>query len=487
MTFHFAYPNVLPKKEIFIGCGRYTVFSPDKSVDSDYCEVRGGPNTPNKNTLKRAMQLLAAEAFDSTRALYHKQDRLEEKYQGDSLDLAWFLAHILRARKLCCRLSTDVWCTGVILINGNPHLFDVDPNGFTLKLKAFLDPANTDLLFIVPLANIDPQARTMCKENDAKVIRLGSDMVCNLIDLGEKTVLTVPADGLTDLLDTLFIQPVSAKTKGGRTRLYLLLLVLAGIAGIAGIAGKPYIVARLQQQGLLPLPEQIVGTTSRPPLVSTKAPEPDFKYDDIIRAIEQGDFSFLSTLLQVDISDKKHDLQKLRQQITQPLPVKGTMEYLLADGTRKSVVIDPKKTPPALNHRDYYRLQISMNNPLDALYLYLFQIDSSGNLTPICPSSQFGTKNPVRPWQWPVRIPEKEDKWIFLDKLSNTSQQQTREILYLLASPWPARDIEMLSNRLLDMPDNEDIKAKLLARLSARQQAGLPAITCTRWSFFHGL
>lgn len=482
MTFHFAYPNVLPRKEIFIGCGRYTVFGPGKSVDSDYCEVRGAPNTPNKNTLKRAMQLLAAESFDSTRALYHKQDRLEEKYQGDSLDLAWFLAHILRTRKLCCRLSTDVWCTGVIQINSSPHLFDVDPDGFTLKLKAFLDPANTDWLFIVPLANIDPQARTMCEESDAKVIRLGSDMVCNMVDLGEKTVLTVPADGLTDLLDTLFIQPVSGKTKGGRTRLYLLLLALIGVAGIAG---KPYIVAGLQQQGLLPLPEQIVDTTPGPPLVSTRTPEPDFKYNDIIRAVEQGDFFFVPALLQVDISDKKHELQKLRQQITQPLPVKGTMEYLLADGTRKSVEIDPRKTPPTLTHRDYYRLQISMNNPPDALYLYLFQVDSSGSLTPIFPSSQFNTKNPVRPWQWPIRIPEKEDKWIFLDKLSNTSQQQTREILYLLSSPWPARDIEMLSNRLLDMPDNEDVKAKLLARISVRQQADLAAITCIHWSFFH--
>ncbi len=484
MTFHFAYPNVLPRRETFIGCGRYTVFASGKPVNPEYCEVRGAPNTPNKNTLKRAMQLLAAESFDSTLALYHKQDQPEETYQGDSLDLAWFLAHILRARIMCCRFATDIWCTGVIQINGSPHLFDVDPDGFTLKLKAFLDPANMDLLFIVPLANIDLQTRAMCEENDAKVIRLGSDMVCNLVDLGGKTVLTVPADGLSDLLDTLFFKPLSGKTKGGRTRLYLLLLVLLGVAGIAG---KPYIVAGLQQQGLLPLPEQIVDTTSGPPLVSTKTPEPDFKYDDITRAIEQGDFSFLPALMQVDISDKKHELQKLRQQITRPLPVKGTMEYLLADGTRKSVAIDPQKTPPTLTHRDYYRLQISMNNPPDALYLYLFQVDSSGSLTPICPSSQFSTTNPVRPWQWPIRIPEKEDKWIFLDKLSNTSQQQTREILYLLASPWPARDIERLSNRLLDMPDNEDIKAKLLARLSVRQQAGLPAITCTRWSFFHGL
>lgn len=487
MSFHFAYPNVLPRKGLFIGCGRYTAFATGKAVAAEYCEVQGAPVTPNKSNLKRAVQLLAAESYDSVKLLYHKQDRPEEKYQGDSLDLAWFLAHILRARKLCSKIQTDAWCTGVIQVDGSgPHLLDVDPDGFLLKLQAFLDGANDDLLFIVPLANLDPQARKICKEHKTKIIRLGGDASCSLACLSGKTVLAVPADGLPNLLEFLFLTPDSSKPKGGNTRLYLLFLLLICVAGFAGIAG-------LQEQSLLPAGSPVENTPPvSAPINITPPPVPEeqagrqFTFKDIIREFEQGNFLSIPDFLKADFSQKNQELHNLRLQITTPVLIQGEMEYLLANGTRGKVSFDPNENPPTLSHHDYYRLRIQASTPPGLLYLYLFQMDSGGSLTQIFPSEQFGTKNPVSPWQWPIILPAKEDKWIFLDELNIAGLRQSKEIIYLLASPWPARDIEALIRRLQDTQDNEDDKARILFRFSLRRQAGVDSISCICWSFFHG-
>lgn len=75
MSFHFAYPNVLPRQGLFIGCGRYTVLTPEDSPSLAYSEIFDAPNTPNKNSLKRAVQLLASESYGSPNSLFHRQDQ----------------------------------------------------------------------------------------------------------------------------------------------------------------------------------------------------------------------------------------------------------------------------------------------------------------------------------------------------------------------------------------------------------------------------
>lgn len=493
MTFHFAYPNVLPRQEIFIGCGRYTVFAPDIIPSTKYTEVQGAPNTPNRNSLKRAVQLLASDSYDSVKALFHTQDQQNQKYQGDSLDLAWFLAHILRTRNLRHQAETDTWCTGVLHVDGSgPHLLDVDPDGFFLKLQAFLDPTNNDLLFIAPLANLEPRVRQMCRDTGTLIIRLEDNDSSNLKSMTGKTILAVASDELPSLLELLFIPPASGKSGKRKIKTYLLLLLLLGIAGFAV---KPFITSGLQDRNPISVPASspqntvIVPEPITPPsqpVADPAPPAPQYRAADIIAEIRQGDFTSAQPLLTANLAKDDHDLQQLRQQITHVLPVQGELQYQLSEGKKGSVPFGADTMPPVLNHRDYYRCLIRTNNPPDTFYIYLFQVDSSGSLTTLFPSPQLGTQNPVRPWQWPLTIPDKDDKWIYLDQLSDSSRQQSLETLYLLASPWPADDIETLILQLPDNTENEAFKTYLLSRISLRRQAELPAISITKWSFFHG-
>ncbi len=483
MTFHFAYPNVLPRQEVFIGCGRYTVSAPGKTPGAAYEEVHGVPNTPNKNALSRAVQLLAPESFDSRKVLFHKQDQQDKKYQGDSLDLAWFLTHVLRSSQLRFRTKTDIWCTGVLQIDGSgPHLLDVEQSGFDLKLRAFLDATNKDLAFIVPLPNLTARARMMCRKNNTRILRI-DDITNNDFkepaNHNEKKVFAVAADELQLLLKTLFSPPMVSQAKSRKATkikwatLALLLAIVTGIFSILPLKSTPDAPLPL----IPPAPQSVQKTKNLSHYQAT----------DIIAKIRQGDFSIVQSFLEGDGQEDNNELLQLRQQLNTPLEIQGELQYLFAeDKTNNNIAGEENGTQIVLTHRDLYRYIVNMKAPGDALYLYLLQVDSFGNLTPLFPSNQFDTRNPVRPWHWPVTIPGAEDDWMYLNPLPETAEQLTQEIVYMLASPWPADDIEALGQQLCDSPQNEAIKAQLLARISLRQQAALPSISCLRWSFLHG-
>ncbi len=470
MSFHFAYPNVLPKKELFIGCGRYIVAMPGSPPAGDYEEVADAPLTPNKNSLKRAVQLLAPESFDSPKVLFHRQDENYISYQGDSLDLAWFLAHLLRTYQLRCQPEYDIWATGVVQVDGSgPHLLDVDHAGFTLKIKAFLDKSNPDLLFIVPLANIHPHIRGVCEDHGVAIHRLAGDQTCDLSNLKEKTILAVPADGLQNLLQELFCLPEDSRPRRKKSfRLALLLLLLVVVTGFAS---QGQIIAWLKDIGVV--------TPRRLP------PPPSITARDVLLSLQQGNFSAIPNLSQKKTWQASDHLSSLQQQLSYHLQIQGQLVYVREDGKEKICIFPSKSKPPLLTHRDHYRVQIHAVMPPDTLFLYLFQVDSSGSLAAVFPNDQFGTSNPVRPWQWPVTIPAQDDKWIFLDQLPATAQHDLREILYLLVTPWPARDIEKLTKDLTEHPDDDATKAKILSRL-ARRKGRFPAMACIRWSFLHG-
>jgi len=484
MSFHFAYPNVLPKKEQFIGCGRYTVAMPDTPPVGDYEEIADAPLTPNRNSLKRAVQLLAPESFDSPKVLFHCQDENKIRYQGDSLDLAWFLAHMLRTYQMRCRPEYDIWATGVLQVDGSgPHLLDVDGTGFMLKLKAFLDESNQDLLFIVPLANVHPHIRQVCEEHDVTIHRLAGEQASNIVSLTKKTILAVPANGLHDLLKILFCLPTEPPPrKQNPFRLILLLLLLAGVMGVAG---KAPIITWLQNAGVIekPLPPQ-PQQPPEPGADTTPEPTP-IKAKEIVTALKQGNFSAIPDLSLKKTWEANAELTAIRDQLARPLRVQGKLIYVQNNGTKDTCTFSSESKPPILTHRDHYRIQVHALMPSDTLYMYLFQVDSSGSLAAVFPNEQFGTSNPVRLWQWPVTIPEQDDQWIFLNQMPTGANHDLREILYLLVTPWPARDIEQLTKTLIEHPDDEETKAKILSRLSRRKDR-FPAIACIRWSFLHG-
>lgn len=484
MSFHFAYPNVLPKKRQFIGCGRYSVSSPDKPPGMHYTPVTDTPNTPNKNDLKRAVQLLAPASYDSTNILFHRQDNLNVQYQGDSLDLAWFLAHILRGYTLRCHPDTDFWATGVIRVDASgPHLLDVDPVGFALKLQAFLDDTNTDLLFIVPLANLDPAARRLCRKHSARIIRLGTQEACDLNILHEKTILTVPADGLHDLLTVLFCLPRPDKKQYKQKKvLAMVLLLLLGAAGLTGFTNWPDVAKWLHKN--VPVVYNLLITTNLlghpvPP------PHPSPSADQIITAIENGQFAEIPLLSQKTFWNRSKKLKDIRQQLLQPLNIKGVFQYRLDDNSRHTCVFPSSNESPTLSYRDFYRLNIQTEMTPGSLHLYLFQVDSKGYLAALFPNEKFGTRNPIHPWEWPVTIPQPQDKWIFLDRLPESMTTEAHETLYLLASPWPALDIESLARSLNKKQDDKVLNARILAHLAMRRDR-FPAICCFKWSFRHG-
>ena len=87
---HFAYPNVIPKKGLFIGCGRYGVLHETFPLKPEYIEVSETPNTPNRRHLEYALQLLAPASYDSNRIVVEKKDQPSHQYQGNSLDFSNF-------------------------------------------------------------------------------------------------------------------------------------------------------------------------------------------------------------------------------------------------------------------------------------------------------------------------------------------------------------------------------------------------------------
>ena len=504
MNSHFAYPNILPRKKSFIGCGRYTILASNTPQPIGYTEVLTVPNTPNKNNLNRAVQLLAPESYDSTSRMFHKQDQPEQVYQGDSLDLAWLLAHIMRGRNLKLHTKTDIWCTGVVQLDSSgPHLLDVNGDGFLLKLHAFVAPENNDLLFIVPLANMEPGVRKICADEGVPIVRLHSYEAANPGMITGKTILTVTADELPSLIDLLFSAPEPLAGTGNKHKQYKRYLSLGLLIGIAA-ACWPLISSMLinQETGTLPAhPLSKQGqSVPTPPVVSAaqtvqeqpvSPPILQYQAATLIAEAEQGNFiNLLSFLDSVDKEGKtaqSNSNEQLYEQATHKLLLKGILQYQLADGTKNNGVFGDNNQP-ALNHEDLYRCRIEVDSPSETLYLYLLQTDSAGSMTTLFPSSDLGTENPVSAGQWPITVPGTEEQWLFLDQLPATefSSQQTMEIFYLLVSQWRADDIESLIQEAQQgNEDNREIVSRLAARSAPRHQARLPSVQTVRWGVIH--
>ncbi|GAK53130.1 serine/threonine protein kinase [Candidatus Moduliflexus flocculans] len=208
---HFAYPNTNTrhKETIFIGCGRFIAAT--EPPGAEYREA--SPKiTRSLETIFEAAASFAPEALENSPRIYEKQDRPYETYQGDSMSLAYLLALIHRFRSLILTDATgDIWCTGDIVRQpGTPKRFivqPVEPDGFKIKLAAFLAPDNLDRLFIAPFANLG-------KNTSVLADKINIFEVANVrhvpFEQGNtrKTLLLVGSEELEHVINLLFVAPV---------------------------------------------------------------------------------------------------------------------------------------------------------------------------------------------------------------------------------------------------------------------------------------
>lgn len=455
----FVYPNVIPKEKLFIGCGRYGVF-PHENIPAGYKEQEESPLTPNRLHLEWAAELLAPESFDSSEIICEMQDEPERRYQGDSLDFAWVLAHISRSRKIRDRwksLNADIWCTGLIQVRElHPMLHKVESTGFDLKLSAFLSRRNSNLLFVVPTANITKTHLEQIAEAGAQVLSLTQFQEKGLEDQTEKkTVLKVLPGELPQLTDFLF-EKKERKKQGFRIPVLLLVLFTT-------LLGLHY-------------------------WQSAKITAPD-----ILICLEKGDFSQAEKMME-KAELQNTDMQVLRDQMSADISTEIFFQYQKTGQAPSEFypVSSPDLREIVLTHRDNYRLKLESKSQNQPVYLYVFQKDHRGNVDWIFPNPTWKPEknNPLSPDSFPCFIPPEKTDWMYMDELSpETGGIFPEETLFMTASPWKASDIENLYGEICKETDsakrNEQI-GRFVRQLEKRKDAGLPAVVYQKLSFQHG-
>jgi len=211
----FVYPNVNDSDQ-FVGCGRYVTTTPDDPrLTIDY--TIASPNVGHLSKITTAASLLAKESFDSDQEVYESRDDPVSPYLGDSMGLAYLLALIHRSRPTIWEKrdrSLDIWCTGTIEVAGDkPMLHNVYRNLFEIKLQAFLAD-DKDRLFIVPVANIEPKHRQLCRQQNVRVLSLEQFTTSLRQEIDDrKSILQVHGDEIGVLVKTIFV-PASTPSPG---------------------------------------------------------------------------------------------------------------------------------------------------------------------------------------------------------------------------------------------------------------------------------
>ena len=205
---HFAYPNINERERRFLGCGRYIALSADDApIGGEY-----EPAAPKVITLTTkvytAAALLSPESSASTRKIYERKDQPDEKYFGNSQNLAYLLALLSRSRAWRFpEIPGDVWCTGSLDLGADkqPFLEAVQASGFELKLQAFLEDAQPDRLFIAPEPNLQAVDDRLLQHPSLRVLSLKEFQRASFGDFAaNKTILAVFPTELPLLCNELF-------------------------------------------------------------------------------------------------------------------------------------------------------------------------------------------------------------------------------------------------------------------------------------------
>jgi hypothetical protein len=208
--------------------------------------------------------------------------------------------------------------------------------------------------------------------------------------------------------------------------------------------------------------------------------------EDLVIHLHQGEFTAARKLLQ-SLPDTPTKVRTLTT-VNVPLRVEVRLQYQKhADAPSPLHSLDaPELADLTLTHRDNYRLFVSVSQAYT--YVYIFQKDRFGQMVRLFPDPVWSrAENPMRN-SVTYQIPPGEREWWFLDVLPPDQDTAIQETLYVIASPWPAADIERLYDELdraTSQAERRTLLPQLLNRLRLRADAALPAVYHQAFSFRH--
>ncbi len=465
----FAYPNFIPQKSgsQFIGCGRYKAMRPDLAGAGDI-PVKDGPETPDLSQLRRALETLAPESYDSAKIVFETKDRPDQTYRGNSADLAYLLAHINRARPLIFpdkKYTGDVWCTGIVKFreaSQSAVLSEVDRKGFRIKLDAFLSPENRDALFIAPTANVDDtEIDQIIKDHQVELIALKQFKASGQNHrLERKTIIKVLSNEVPELIDLFFDRSRSNEsTRIPKKRRFAYLLGLLALLALL-FAGWNY-----YQQ----LPARVT------------------------EALENGEFKNAAALMENKFFENPQ-LNQLKQMLDKPLQLTLKIEYRPVDEPEAPILRQDVAEIQhlTLSHNHLYRLWVNAAATSWPLYVYIYQEDWRGKVDRLFPNPVWnpGQHNPLRAPEFPCYVPASANGWYYMDALPVSDKNQTKlETVYVIASPWRARDIETAYGAIQEQTDpviRKEKLARFVKRLELRRNSGFKSFYLGVFAFRHG-
>jgi hypothetical protein len=210
--------------------------------------------------------------------------------------------------------------------------------------------------------------------------------------------------------------------------------------------------------------------------------------EDVMALLVQGEYEKAKSLCSNADNDPQN--KRLCAEIVMPLTVEASFQYQKAgEKVSPELPFDANDlTSLVLTNRDNYRFFVSV--ALDNTFLYVFQKDQHGVINRLFPDPVWtkGVDNPLQKSNV-YRIPTGEKEWFYLDELPSTKTEPINETIYIVASPWRAKDLEELYGKIHESTSAEGRKnliEKFIHQLQARNDSNFKCLFYKEVTFEHG-
>ena len=256
-----------------------------------------------------------------------------------------------------------------------------------------------------------------------------------------------------------------------RERINRVLKLVITLVLLVGFTGILYRVIRKSEHSVKP-GSDIENLSGEDSLVSESVAE-------VARAVEDGNYALARKRIEDRLrkSPDDREIKKLKSLLMGSLEVNFKFNYL--PGRRRQISTRGPSADLVLTRKDPYYLIV---HPSDKCFLYLFQLESSGELAKLFPNSKYvPTPNPVP--GGPIRVPDGYE-WFYLDDTPGT------ETIYLIASRWRQKALETLCAKLESEDDTyqkREIIREILFRLEREAQTtdDIPGLVFAKHQFRH--